>query len=242
MREVDTWVDEGWRDKSIQHAISGSESMPALVELELEEHGLLISYPDTMRYLTLLLGSNFVFHHIHSDRHDECTGGKSWHHDYEQPDSSPRGVMVHVLYYPNGLRGSIGELVLAPGSHHEDGPKDRWCSSGTSVQPGETVVDKLPAGSAVIVHSRLMHCRRPRAGADTFLRYFVDVSYCQAGVRWPASKSYWTKLLARARELRLDRGQWPFLFEERHFTEWLPATVAVAEPGNGSMARTGDVE
>ena len=45
----------------------------------------------------------------------------------------------------------------------------------------------LPPGSAVIVHSALLHGRRAQPGGDPNKpRYFIDISYCQPGPsRWP---------------------------------------------------------
>ena len=45
----------------------------------------------------------------------------------------------------------------------------------------------LSPGSAVIVHSALLHGRRALPGGDDAKpRYFIDVSYCQPGLkRWP---------------------------------------------------------
>ena len=47
--------------------------------------------------------------------------------------------------------------------------------------PGGKGFDNFPNGSAVIVHSGLVHGRRQKPGGDAHPRYFVDVSYCQPG-------------------------------------------------------------
>ena len=47
----------------------------------------------------------------------------------------------------------------------------------------------LPPGSAVIVHSALMHGRDDKPGGEGKPRYFIDSSYCQPCARTPCSRS-----------------------------------------------------
>lgn len=217
-KEVERWTDEGWRDRSIAHCLTGRCDLPALTELDLGEHGWLLSHPPLMAVLDALMGPGLAFHHLHSHRHDPGIEGKDWHHDYEQPPQRERThLMVHVLHYLNGLDGTIGDLVLMPGSQHQVVRKDAWRHLGTRHLAGEVVIDRLPAGSTVIMHSAMFHARRARRGGHGRPRYFIDASYCQAGVRWPTVKPYWRALLTRARSLGLDRNRWPGLFDERHF-------------------------
>jgi hypothetical protein len=188
------------------------------MELELGTHGWLISYPPMMSVLAELMGPVFAFHHMHSSRHDAGTAGKDWHHDYEQrPQRDRSHVMIHVLYYLGGLDGTIGDLVVLPGTQNIVAEKNALTHLGTRHLPGEVVIDRLPEGSAVVLHSALFHARRARPGGEGRPRYFVDCSYCQDGTRWPSVKPYWRYMLTRASELGLNRGQWPGLFDQRHF-------------------------
>jgi hypothetical protein len=81
------------------------------------------------------------------------------------------------------------------------------------------VVDDLPPGSAVLVHSALWHARRAKPGGEGVPRYFADASYCEAGVQWPSySRKNWREILAKCRERMLDRGgRYAHLFDESHF-------------------------
>lgn len=220
-QEVDRWVDTGLRDASIAVCANPtSRNPPEVMELELGEHGWLISHPPLMAILEQLLGPGFAFHHMHSVRQDPGIGGKDWHHDYEQqPQVSRTHAMVHAFHYLSGLDGTVGDLVLLPGSHRIVAGKGALCDAGTDRLAGEVVLDDLAPGSTVIVHSALFHARRPQPACDGDARYFIDAAYCQAGVAWPAVKPYWVGMLARARELGLDRGMRPELFDEGAFYE-----------------------
>ena len=60
----------------------------------------------------------FSFHHQHASRMDAGTGASDWHHDYEaHPQVDRELLMVHCFYYPNGLNGEIGDLIVLPRSH-----------------------------------------------------------------------------------------------------------------------------
>ena len=219
--EVDRWVDTGLREASIARCTQPtSRNPPDVMELELDGHGSLIGHPPLMAILEQLVGPRFAFHHMHSIRQDPGLAGKEWHHDYEQePQSNRSHVMVHVFHYLSGLDGTVGDLVLLPGSHRIVADKHALSDAGTDHLHGEVVLDDLAPGSTVIVHSALFHARRAQPAREMDARYFIDVSYCQVGAVWPAVKPYWVGMLARARELGLDRGTWPELFDERHFYE-----------------------
>lgn len=222
-REVDRWVDEGLRAQSIACCIGDSGSVrPPVLELELSEHGKLISAPPIMAILRQLMGPRFAFHHLHSARHDHGCPEKPWHHDYEQQPQRDRShIMVHVFHYLSGLDGSIGDLVVLPGSQALVADKHEFHHLGAAPLPGEVVIDNLPIGSTVIVHSAVFHARRRSPGGEGKPRYFIDISYCQCGTRWPAAKPYWRQMLSRARALGLDRGAGPDLFSELHFDEYV---------------------
>ena len=221
--EIDCWVEGGLRARSIacclDEALAGP---PPMMELELPAHGELLALPALMQIVFELVGAPFVVHHQDSDRQVPGAAGRPWHHDYEansRPDADL--TMLQTLHYVEGLDESVGSLVLLPGSHRERVPKTARAHLGTDRLPGEVVIDRLPPGSTVLLHSALFHARRPAAvRGRSRSRYLVDASYCQTGARWRPSVPYWRYMLRRGRELQLDDGRWPELFEEQHFTEF----------------------
>lgn len=223
MAEADQWVDYGYRAKSIACCVDPlTHGLPPVMELELEAHGELISHAPIMGLLSQLMGPEFVFHHLHSDRQAPGIAGKAWHHDYEQnPQQNRDYTMIHTLHYPDGLDTNTSALVLLPGSHRTVAEKTARAHLGTQRLPGEVVIDWLPRGSTVVLHSALFHARRPTPGTPGTHRYLIDASYCQVGELWPPVKPYLRHMLRRARDLGLDRGRWPELFAERHFTEYV---------------------
>lgn len=222
--EVDHWIDAGLRTRSIAACVDpGPDDDPPTMELELPAHGELLTHEPLLEAVADLMGASFVFHHLHSARHDPGAPGKPWHHDYEPNDiGDPSLLMVHALHYLGGLDGTVGNLTVLPGSHRDElRARASYAELGTAELPGEVVIDRLPPGSTVLVNSQLLHARRAAPsppGATT--RYFVDASYCQTGARWRPVKPYWRHMLATARALELDGGRWPELFAERHFTEY----------------------
>lgn len=199
--------------------------------------GPLISEPRVMDAVTAVLGQGFAFHHLHAARHDAGTTGVHWHQDYEQaPQTNRSHKMVHFFYYLNGLNGEIGDLLVLPKSQHMVVDNDGLRILGTENLPGMVVVDDLPPGSAVLVHSALWHARRAKPGGEYRPRYFADASYCQAGIRWPApGNPQRREYLARARELGLDRGgKYAHLFDEAHFFED-PVARAFLKHKQGSL-------
>jgi ectoine hydroxylase-related dioxygenase (phytanoyl-CoA dioxygenase family) len=219
--EVDKWVDDGLRARSIESAREPERyGLPPVMELELPAHGELITQPRLLGVLDQLMGAEFVFHHLHSDRQAPDVPGKPWHHDYEQTPQVDRATpMIHALHYLDGLNGDTSSLVVLPGSHHEVREKSARTHLGTRALPGEVVLSELPPGSTVVLHSALFHARRPRPGVAGTHRYFVDASYCAVGPLWPPVKPYWRYMLDRARRLGLAPDR-PELFAERHFTEY----------------------
>ncbi|WP_051854893.1 phytanoyl-CoA dioxygenase family protein [Streptomyces sp. NRRL B-1347] len=222
--EVDRWVDDGLRSRSIAACLDPGpdDDPPPVMELELPAHGELITHEPLLRVIADLMGAPFVFHHLHSDRHNPGAPGKPWHHDHEPNDAGdPDLAMVHALHYLGGLDGTVGNLTLVPGSHQRPWTKSALAHLGTTELPGEVVIDALPPGSTVVINSALLHARRPAPNPPGSLpRYFVDASYCQTGARWRPVKPYWRHMLSTARALELDGGRWPELFAERHFTEY----------------------
>ncbi|WP_405008894.1 phytanoyl-CoA dioxygenase family protein [Kitasatospora sp. NBC_01539] len=221
-READHWVDDGLRARSIAAVLDpDAHGAPPVVEVELPAHGELVGHPPLLELLAGLMGPSFAFHHLHSDRQAPDTPGKAWHHDYEQrPQTDRRYAMIHTLHYLDGLDRGTSSLAVLPGSHREVADKDARAGLGTRELPGEVVIDRLPPGSTVVLHSALFHARRRRPGSAGKDRYFVDASYCETGRLWPPVKPYWRSVLRRAQDLGLDHGRWPELFAERHFTEY----------------------
>ncbi|MEO3974773.1 phytanoyl-CoA dioxygenase family protein [Streptomyces sp. CAU 1734] len=245
--EVDHWVDTGLRRRSIDACLApDTDGPPPLVELQLPAHGELAAHPPLLRLLAGLLGPSFVFHHLHSDRRPPDGPGKSWHHDYEQyPQLDRVHAMAHALHYIGGLEPGMGGLAILPGSHRDIADKTALAHFGTAELPGEVLLDRLPPGSTVLLHSALFHARRaapasgegvPRASGP---RYMIDGSYCQTGRKWPPVKPYWRHLLAAGRARRLDRGEWPDLFREAHFTEYRHRAVQPAAPPGGPSRAAG---
>ena len=179
--------------------------------------GHLVSHEDTMDIAEILLGKDFVMHHIHADRHDAGRAGVHWHHDYEQnPQLDRKHGMIHVFYYLNGLNGEIGDLLALPGSQKTVSQRNLNIF-GDNDLPGSIAFNNLPAGSAVFVHSALFHARRAKKGGENNPRYFVDISYCQKGPLWPAYPNN-KKISEFALSAGYDKGgQYAHLFDHTQF-------------------------
>ena len=201
------------------------------------EMGLLTSHPPLMERLDALMGPRFSMHHIHSARHDAGDGGVHWHQDYEQyPQTNRSHTMVHAFYYLSGLNGEIGDLLLVPRSQETIVARDGMKNLGTEDLPGSLCVDNLPPGSAIIVHSALWHARRPKPGGEGWPRYFIDVSYCQHGVLWPAYGSM-DQINAKALGMGLDRdGRYAFLYDGSQFFDVGLLQEKFEQANQGSLA------
>jgi ectoine hydroxylase-related dioxygenase (phytanoyl-CoA dioxygenase family) len=182
--------------------------------------GPLISHPKVMEVVEQVAGPGYAFHHLHAVRQDAGNPGVHWHQDYEQePQANRYHVMVHLFYYLNGLNGEVGDLLVLPRTQDTVIANNALKVLGEERLPGEVVVDDLPPGSAVLVHSAVWHARRAKLGGEGKPRYFADASYCQAGIKWPSySPKSWPDILRRCRELGLDRGgKHAHLFDDSHF-------------------------
>ena len=199
------------------------------------EMGLLTSHPPMMAMVESLMGPRFAMHHIHSNRHDPGERGVHWHQDYEQePHTNRSHVMVHVFYYLNGLNGEVGDLLVLPGSQTTV-VESSLALFGTEDLPGSVCVDRLPPGSAVIVHSAVWHARRAKPGGEERGRYFIDISYCQHGILWPA---YGTVEEVNAEALRqgFDRGgRYRHVYDSTQFFDRRPLKRRFDEGNQGSM-------
>ncbi len=214
--EADRWAAAGDFDP---YAPAEELAKQQRIQLALPAHGMLVSHPPLMAIVERLLGPGFAYHHVHVTRFDAGAAGIHWHHDYEQvPHSNRSHGMIHVFCYLSGLDGTIGDLLLMPGSHRRVMANDAMVDFGTADLPGSLTIDRLPAGSIVVVHSALLHGRRAKPGGERRSRYFTDISYCQAGIRWPSDYADWRNKLAFARAHGLDReGRYAHLFDEAHF-------------------------
>ena len=183
----------------------------------------------------LMAGRAFAMHHIHAARHDAGLRGVAWHQDYEQvPQTNRSHLMVHVFYYPVGLNGQIGDLLVVPGSQRRVVANDALVIFGTENLPGSMTIDRLPSGSAVIVHSALFHARRAKPGGEGSPRYFIDISYCQNGIRWPGYRGV-EDINRKLKALGADRdGRYPWLYDSTRFFDQAAAWRRV-RGARGSM-------
>lgn len=202
-----------------------------------EQMGQLTSHPAIIERLKILMGPRFAMHHIHSARHEAGNKGVNWHQDYEQyPQTNRSHIMVHVFYYLNGLNGTVGDLLALPRSQNLVVPNGGIGLFGTQDLPGSLVFDDLPPGSAIIVHSALWHARRPKPGGEDHPRHFIDVSYCQHGVLWPAyGRVDEINTAALAAGLGRD-GAYDFLYDTDQFFNRREIDAAFKERNKGSIA------
>lgn len=172
-----------------QHTIGSGDWSHGLIA-NFGQLGMLCSWPpivEKVKQLMKVYGNGCVdcgMHHIHATRQDAGAGPSAWHQDYmlSPPVIDRAQLHVHVFYYFNGLDGTVGDLMVLPGSQYSywDSLTLRHTFKDAPL-PGSKVFDSFPNGSAVIVHSGLVHGRRQKPGGETHPRYFVDISYCQPG-------------------------------------------------------------
>ncbi len=218
--EIDAWADRG-RDQ------------PAWA---LPVHGQLTRHSAVLGVMEQLLGEECLFHHVHSSRHGPGSEGVPWHNDYEQvPQTNRSHRNVIVLVYPLGLDGRIGDLGLVPGTQDLVSDWYQLSCFGTATMPGEVIIDALQPGSAVIAHTGLLHCRRPKPGAGH--RYFADTSYCQRGIVWPSwSEGDWRAMYASLVERGCDRGgRYRHLYDPTQFFDQREARRRLGELATGSL-------
>jgi len=199
--------------------------------------GLLTSEPLIVDRVADLLGPRFSHHHIHARWQGSGEPGVHWHHDYEQyPQTNRSHPMVHVFMYLDGLNGEIGDLLVLPGSHKRILNRDALQEFGSSDLPGSVTINALGPGSIVIVHSAVLHARRPKPGGESYRRYFIDTSYCPDGILWPLGK-YHQSLNQHAFDNGYDRnGKYAFLYDNSRFYDFDEYKERLHEHNVGSLA------
>lgn len=191
----------------------------------------------TLAIVDALMGSrDYAWHHLHAARHEAGLGGVAWHHDYEQiPQTNRHHLQIHVLHYPHGLNGTIGDLLLLPGSHRSVMRRDALSFLKTQDLPGCVVIDALPPGSTIFVHSALVHARRRRPGGEGEARYFIDDVYMNGAIKWPSyGRDGWRDTL-REMAAHHSRADHPRLFDADAFFD-IAEGVARLRGRSGSLA------
>ena len=197
----------------------------------------LITDPQTLAITDDIMGgSPFTFHHCHAARHDPGLQGIAWHHDYEQiPQTNRSHVQLHVLHYLDGLNGTVGDLLLRPKSHRAVMRRDALSFLGDAEIPGTVVVNDIPPGTVIFAHSALVHARRAQPGGGDRKRYFIDISFMQAGVQWPSyGREGWRDTLA-AMDRKLHSADRPTLFDSNAFFDIADAVTRL-QGSTGSLA------
>lgn len=181
-------------------------------------------------------GDSFSFHHCHAARHEPGLRGVPWHHDYEQiPQTNRSHVQLHVLHYLDGLNGTVGDLLLLPRSHRSVMRRDALAFLGDQEIPGTVVVNDLPPGSVVFVHSAVVHARRPQPGGGDRKRYFIDIAFVQHGVQWPSyGREGWRETLSEM-DRKHHQAAHPRLFDADAFFDIADASSRV-QGAEGSIA------
>ncbi len=203
-----------------------------------DELGALTSEPCVVdRVADLMADQKFAHHHIHARWQSEGEPGIVWHHDYEQiPQTNRSHLMVHVFMYLDGLNGEIGDLLVLPGSHRMVIDRRAPQLFKFADLPESLTIDSLAPGSAIILHSAIVHARRPKPGGANFRRYFIDTSYCQNGILWPGYQGI-ERINRIALEKGFDRdGKYAFLYDSEQFFPVKETFEALSRVNEGSLA------
>ena len=220
-------IFEGLLDHALNHRLKADVDQ-LMVERQKGERPILMTYPElgpftseprvVDRVADLMAGQKFTHHHIHASLHLPGESGAKWHHDYVQtPQTNRSHLMVHVFMYLDGLNGEVGDLLLMPGTHKKVMNNDAFGQFQFEDLPGSRTVDNLAAGSIILLHSALQHARRPKPGGGVYKRYFIDTSYCQAGILWGGYPNI-EEINRIAFEKRCDRyGKYAFLYDSSQF-------------------------
>ncbi len=212
-QEIDMWNAGGVDDRY------GPATDRTGRQMDFPGHWDVMTHPSLMQLVTRLFGPGFGHHHTHTAKHLPGDKGVNWHHDYEQhPQTNRSHGMLHTFWYLNGLDGTIGDLLVLPRSQRMIVERGALGGMGTQDLPGTRVIDHVPPGTMVLVHSAVLHARRAKAGGEMDKpRYFIDSSYCQRGVRWPHHGG-WLKAHARVlADGRAAAAGVEHLFDPAHF-------------------------
>jgi hypothetical protein len=215
---------------SVKRKIVELEGHPELPPVLDETISSLLVHPQITKLLSEVMeGKKYVFHHLHASQQKAGVANLAWHHDYEQYPSGPRThTMVHVFLYLNGLNGTIGDLLLVPGSHREIVDRYYYADKDFDYFSNIVTLNDLKPGSVVVINSALIHARRAKPGGESLPRFFVDMSFCQAGNTWPPylEAGNWRAILntLRNRHASLNEMQ-QSLFDESLFHQSLKSRV-----------------
>jgi ectoine hydroxylase-related dioxygenase (phytanoyl-CoA dioxygenase family) len=202
------------------------------------ELGMLTSDPGIVaRVSDLMGGTRFTHHHIHARWQTEGEPGIPWHHDYEQlPQTNRSHLMVHVFMYLDGLNGEVGDLLVLPGSHKQTMERYAPGMFEYADLPGSITINELAPGSIVILHSAIVHARRPKPGGTSYRRYFIDTSYCQDGILWPGY-GHINEINELALAQGYDReGRYAWLYDSTQFYDARKVWENLKEENVGSLA------
>jgi hypothetical protein len=189
-------------------------------------HAAMIVDPRLVAVARQICGERCRFHHLNTYVHGEGAPGVPWHNDYEQAvhPMPRRHQNLICLIYPGGLDGTVGDLVVMPGTQQRICEWNACHFLGTAVLPGEIVIDRLPPGTVIFAHTGLLHCRRAKPGAGP--RFFCDISFVEGGIAWPATVQHdWRAMYAACRHLDRD-GSLAHLFDEADLLD--PAELTAA--------------
>ena len=131
----------------------------------------------------------YSLHHFSATIHSGISPSLAWHHDkvpiYNKSRYDKGDLMVHALFYPNGINPGLSELLLVPKSHHWR--IDRYQLSAVPLESINCVkISKLSPGSVIFINSSLLHARRsiPNVDPGDQKRYLLDFSFCSALSYW----------------------------------------------------------
>jgi ectoine hydroxylase-related dioxygenase (phytanoyl-CoA dioxygenase family) len=165
-------------------------------------------------------GSEYHFHHLHAACHKSGMPSLGWHHDYEQYKERGREfTMIHIFLYLNGLNGEIGDLLLIPGSHNQNLKRYEYSSKDFAYFKNYKRINNIAEGSIIIINSALIHARQAKSGGDLKPRYFIDLSFCQSGIKWPPYRESknWKNILPILKEKYANNNLSEFIFDHSAF-------------------------
>lgn len=136
-----------------------------------------------------VLGEDLLFHHANGRVLYPGAGGKPWHHDRDGAVLPPdeRIGMYHFFFYPLGLCGSSGPLIVRPGTHLHEVPRDEPAQLRCTVSAADVSIVGGP-GLTVVADSALWHMRPPLGGGRP--RFDINLSFVASPGDWPERREY----------------------------------------------------